>query len=171
MKFVKNDVFREVCCLFILLFAFWVLLMGAWTAEIAIVGVVVCGLVYAFCCAFMGYSPKKEWSIAKRMGRIARYFVYLVGEIFKSAWAVIKLIWSPKMVTEPKLVTFNSRLKTQAGKVVLANSITMTPGTITVDIRGDQFLVHCLDAEFDMGQDGFDMENEVMKVEGGTHDA
>ena len=157
--------------MFFLLFAFWVLLMGAWTAEIAIVGVVVCGMVYAFSCAFMGYSPKKELVIAKRMGRIAKYFVYLVGEIFKSAWAVIKLVWSPKMVAEPKLTSFRTRLKTQAGKVVLANSITMTPGTITVDIRGDKFLIHCLDAEFDMGQDGFEMEDNVMKVEGGTKDA
>ena len=65
--------------MFFLLYGFWVLLMGAWTAEIAIVGLVVCGLVYAFSCAFMGYSPKKEWAIAKRGGRIIGYFVYLVG--------------------------------------------------------------------------------------------
>lgn len=157
--------------MFFLLYGFWVLLMGAWTTEIAIVGLVVCGLVYAFSCAFMGYSPRKEWAIAKRMGRILGYFVYLVGEIFKSAWAVIKLIWSPKLVTEPKLASFHTRVRTQAGKVVLANSITMTPGTITVDIRGDKFLIHCLDAEFDVGQEGFDMEERVMKVEGGSHDA
>ena len=157
--------------MFLLLFAFWVLLMGAWTTEIAVVGLVVSGLVYAFSCAFMGYSPKKEWSIAKRLGRIVRYFVYLVGEIFKSAWAVIKLVWSPKLVAEPKLTSFRTRLKTDAGKVVLANSITMTPGTITVDIRGDKFLIHCLDAGFDMGQEGFEMEERVMQVEGGSHDA
>jgi len=157
--------------MFLLLFAFWVLLMGAWTTEIAVVGLVVSGLVYAFSCAFMGYSPKKEWSIAKRLGRIVRYFVYLVGEIFKSAWAVIKLVWSPKLVAEPKLTSFRTRLKSDAGKVVLANSITMTPGTITVDIRGDKFLIHCLDAGFDMGQEGFEMEERVMQVEGGSHDA
>lgn len=157
--------------MFLLLFAFWVLLMGAWTTEIAVVGLVVSGLVYAFSVAFMGYSPKKEWSIAKRLGRIVRYFVYLVGEIFKSAWAVIKLVWSPKLVAEPKLTSFRTRLKTDAGKVVLANSITMTPGTITVDIRGDMFLIHCLDAGFDMGQEGFEMEERVMQVEGGSHDA
>ena len=157
--------------MFLLLFAFWVLLMGAWTTEIAVVGLVVSGLVYAFSCAFMGYSPKKEWSIAKRLGRIVRYFVYLVGEIFKSAWAVIKLVWSPKLVAEPKLTSFRTRLKNDAGKVVLANSITMTPGTITVDIRGDKFLIHCLDAGFDMGQEGFEMEERVMQVEGGSHDA
>ncbi|MBR4081521.1 MAG: Na+/H+ antiporter subunit E [Clostridia bacterium] len=157
--------------MFLLLFAFWVLLMGAWTTEIAVVGLVLSGLVYAFSCVFMGYSPKKEWSIVKRLGRIARYFVYLVGEIFKSAWAVIKLVWSPKLVAEPKLTSFRTRLKSDAGKVVLANSITMTPGTITVDIRGDKFLIHCLDAGFDMGQEGFEMEERVMQVEGGSHDA
>jgi len=157
--------------MFFLLYGFWVLLMGAWTAEIAIVGLFVAGLVYAFACAFMGYSPKKEWAIARRAGRILKYFVYLVGEVFKSAWAVIKLIWSPKLVTEPKLASFRTKLRTDAGKVVLANSITMTPGTITVDVRGDKFLIHCLDAEFDVGQEGFEMEARVMEVEGGKKDA
>lgn len=167
----KTDAIREVMRMLFLLFGFWVLLMGAWTTEIALTGLVVAGLVYAFCCAFMGYSPKKEWQIVRRLGRIIGYLGYLVGEIFKSAFAVIKLIWSPKLVTEPKLSSFHTRLHTQAGKVVLANSITMTPGTITVDVRGDKFLIHCLDAEFDVGQEGFEMEQRVMKVEGGKHDA
>ena len=68
---------------------------------------------------------------------------------------------------QPELTSFHTRLRTQAGKVVLANSITMTPGTITVDIHGDLFLIHCLDDSFDMGQAGFDMEERVMRVEGG----
>ncbi len=157
--------------MYLLLFGFWVLLMGAWTLEIALTGLVVAGLVYAFCCAFMGYSPRKEWAVAKRLGRIIGYFAYLVGEIFKSAFAVIRLIWSPRLVTEPKLSSFHTRLRTPAGKVVLANSITMTPGTITVDVRGDKFLIHCLDADFDVGQEGFEMEQRVMKVEGDGKDA
>ena len=80
--------------MYFLLFGFWVLLNGQWTAEIAIVGLIVCAALYAFMCAFMGYSPKQEWRIAKRLPLIVGYFFYLVGEVFKSAWGVMKLIWS-----------------------------------------------------------------------------
>ena len=159
--------------MFFLLFGFWVLLNGQWTAEIAIVGVIVCAALYAFMCTFMGYSPKREWAIARRIPRIAGYFVYLVGEVFKSAFGVMKLIWSPSLVIEPEVTSFRTRLRTDAGKVVLANSITMTPGTITVDIQddGDKFLIHCLDKSFDVGQEGFEMEDRVMKLEGTVKEA
>ncbi len=151
--------------MYFLLFGFWVLLNGKWTAEIAIVGVIVCAALYAFMCAFMGYSPKKEWQLAKRIHRILGYFIYLVGEIFKSAWGTMVLIWSPEKEIEPRVTSFHTRLKTDAGKVVLANSITMTPGTITLDVQDDLFLIHCLDESFDMGQEGFDMEDRIARIE------
>ena len=152
--------------MYFLLFGFWVLLNGQWTAEIAIVGLIVCAALYAFMCAFMGYSPRNEWKIARRIPRILGDFVYLVGEVFKSSFAVMKLIWSPTMVIEPEVTSFRTRLRTDAGKVVLANSITMTPGTITIDVQEDEFLIHCLDTSFDVGQEGFEMEDRVMKLEG-----
>ena len=157
--------------MYFLLFGFWVLLNGQWTAEIAIVGLIVCAALYAFMCAFMGYSPKREWQIARRIPRIAGYFVYLVGEVFKSSFAVMKLIWSPTMVIEPEVTSFRTKLRTDAGKVVLANSITMTPGTLTIDVQEDEFLIHCLDTSFDVGQEGFDMEDRVMKLEGTAKEA
>ena len=156
--------------MYFLLFGFWVLLNGQFTLEIAIVGAIVCAALYAFMCAFMGYSPKKEWKIARRIPRILGYFVYLVGEVFKSAFGVIRLIWSPSMVIEPEVTSFKTKLRTDAGKVILANSITLTPGTITVDIRDDLMLVHCLDESLDAGLEGSEMEKRIMKLEGGHHD-
>lgn len=153
--------------MYFLLFGFWVLLNGKWTTEIAIVGVIVCAALYAFMCAYMDYSPKKEWQIARRFFRIAGYFFYLVGEIFKSAWGTMVLIWSPEKEVEPRVTSFHTRLRTDPGKVVLANSITMTPGTITVDVQDDLFLIHCLDESFDVGTEGFEMEDRIMVIEGG----
>ncbi len=157
--------------MYFLLFGFWVLLNGQWTAEIAIVGLIVCAALYAFMCAFMGYSPKREWQIARRLPRIIGYFVYLVGEVFKSAFGVMKLIWSPTMVIEPEVTSFRTKLRTDAGKVVLANSITMTPGTITIDVQGDEVLIHCLDTSFDVGQEGFEMEDRILQLENNAKEA
>lgn len=155
--------------MFFLLFAFWIILNGRWTAEVAIVGVVVSGLIYLLAWKFMDYSPRKEWAVARRIPRAFCYFCYLVGEVFKSAWQVIKFIWSPKMEVQPEVTSFHTRLRTDAGKVVLANSITLTPGTITVDIRGNRLLVHCLDESLDSDLEGSGMEQRIMKVEGGRH--
>ena len=152
--------------MFFLLFALWILFNGRWTSEIAVIGLVVCGLLYAFLVAFMEYSPKKEWNFVKKLPRFAKYAVYLIGEIFKSGWATIRFIWSPKELVQPKVTSFRTKLKTDLCKVVLANSITMTPGTITVDVRGDEMLVHCLDETLEMTEDS-DMEKRVATLEEG----
>ena len=155
--------------MFFLLFAFWLILNGAWTTEIAIVGVVLCGLVYLFLWKFLDYSPKKEWACLKRLPRLVKYGFFLVGEIFKSAWATIRFIWSPKELVQPEVTSFHTKLRTDPGKVLLANSITLTPGTITVDVRDDLFLVHCLDENFAEGLEDSEMEKRIRGIEGGAH--
>ena len=157
--------------MFLLLFGFWVLLNGRCTVEIAVVGVVVCAALYAFLAAFLGYSPRKEWAVVRRLGRILAYAWYLAGEVVKSSVAVLRLIWSPRLVPEPKLISFHTDLRTDAGKVALADSITLTPGTITVNVQGDRLLVHCLDSSFEIDESDFEMERRVMRVEGGHPDA
>lgn len=153
--------------MFFLLFAFWIILNGRWTTEIAIVGAVVSALLYLFICKFMDYSPKKEWACLRRAPRAACYIVFLVGEIFQSAWQTIKFIWSPKEIVQPEVTSFRTKLRTDAGKVILANSITLTPGTITVDIRKDTLLVHCLDESLAEGLENSEMEKRILKLEGG----
>ena len=125
-----------------------------------------CGAV-CFHVRLHGLLPKQEWRIAKRVPKIFCYFLYLVGEIFKSAWGTMLLIWSPEKEIEPRVTSFRTRLRTDASKVVLANSITMTPGTITVDVQDDLFLIHCLDETFDVGTEGFEMEDRIAGIEGG----
>ena len=157
--------------MFFLLFGFWVLLNGRCTVEIAVVGAVICAALYAFMTAFLGYSPRKEWAVIRRLGRLLAYGWYLAGEVVRSSLAVLRLIWSPRLVPEPKLISFHTGLRTDAGKVMLADSITLTPGTITVDVMGDRMLVHCLDSSFEIDESDFEMEKRVMRVEGGHPDA
>lgn len=152
--------------MFFLLFAFWLILNGRWTGEIALTGCVVCGLIYLFLWKFMGYSPRKEWALFRRLPRAVCYGFFLIGEIFKSAWQTICFIWSPKVIVQPEITSFHTRLKTDTGKVLLANSISITPGTITVDIQEDIMLVHCLDESLDAGLEGSQMEEKIMKLEG-----
>ena len=65
----------------------------------------------------------------------------------------MKIILSPELQPEPALVFFDTELRTGMAKMMLANSITLTPGTITVSVEGRRFCVHCLDRELAEGME------------------
>lgn len=151
--------------MFLILFGLWVVFNGKWTTEIALLGVAVSGLIYAFTCAFIGLSPRKELRYLRNAGRGLAYLWLLLREIFKANWQVLRLIWSPRMEVEPELHTFHTKVKSDFGKAILANSITLTPGTITVHVRDDLFMVHCLDRELADGLDDSEFEQRLEKME------
>ena len=66
---------------------------------------------------------------------------------------VLKIILSPELQPEPAFVYFDTDFKTGLARVLLANSITLTPGTITVSVEDDRFCVHCLDKELAEGME------------------
>ena len=159
--------------MFICFFALWVVLNGRWTTEIGVFGLVFAALAYAFTWKYMGYSPKVDAALVMRIPSAVRYGANLVMEIVKANLAVSKMILKSDFVPEPQLVQFDVDLKKNRHLVALANSITLTPGTITVDLDENHFLVHALDASFVEGLDdgGFvqqlmDMEQKHMKLDG-----
>ncbi|MBR6518389.1 MAG: Na+/H+ antiporter subunit E [Oscillospiraceae bacterium] len=131
--------------MYILLLLFWIILNGKITAEILIFGVVLAAAIFWFMCKFLDYSPKYEMFVAKNFFWILTYFVVLVIEIFKSAIAVYKRVYSKKIEIQPQMVFFDVDIKSEFLRFVLANSITLTPGTITVDVDDNHFCVHALD--------------------------
>ncbi len=118
--------------MFMLFFVLWVIFNGRISAEIAAIGVVIAVLLFCFICKFMDYS--------RNILRGASYLLLLLAEIIKANYSVICLILSPKYEIEPKLVKFRVDLKSDTLRAVLADSITLTPGTITVTLEGDEYL-------------------------------
>lgn len=131
--------------MYILLLLFWIILNGKITTEILIFGVVLAAAIFWFMCKFLDYSPKYEMFVAKNFFWIITYFVVLVIEMFKSAIAVYKRVYSKKIEIQPQMVFFDVDIKSEFLRFVLANSITLTPGTITVDVDDNHFCVHALD--------------------------
>lgn len=129
----------------------WIIFNGRITPEIVLIGLVLCAVLFAFCCRFMGYSVRKDIRMMKRIPMVFQYVVILIIEIMKANRQVLYFITTPRYQVEPQIVHFTSRLRSQAARVVLANSITLTPGTITVGLEGNEFYVHCLDREFAEG--------------------
>lgn len=131
--------------MYILLLLFWIILNGKITAEIFILGVVFATAIFWFMCKFLDYSPKNELLVARNIFWILAYFVVLVIEIFKAAITVYKKVYSRKIDIQPQMVFFDVDIKSEFLRFVLANSITITPGTITVDVDENHFCVHALD--------------------------
>lgn len=82
------------------------------------------------------------------------YFIWLGKEIVKANVQVVKAVLSPEMEISPTLVKIPSRPKTEMGKTMFGNSITLTPGTVTVEMSEDEILVHALLEEMS-DPDGF----------------
>ena len=146
------------------LFGLWMLLEGRWTVEIVLTGIVLSTLIYLFCWKFLDYSPRREWAVIRRIPRAVGYLFWLIGQIFISGFMTISRIWSGREVT-PHLVSFRTGLRTDPGKVLLSQSITLTPGTLTVDQRDGRVLVHALDDAYTEGLKDSEMEKRIRKLE------
>lgn len=139
--------------MFLLFMAVWLILNGRATVEIMLFGLVISAALFYFMCRFMGYSGKKELLLFLLFPLFMRYLWVLVQEIVKANVCVLKLILSPDLQPEPAFLYFDTDFKTGTARMLLANSITLTPGTITVSVEGDRFFVHCLDRELAEGME------------------
>ena len=131
--------------MFLLFFFVWIVFNGRITVEIAVFGLVIAAVIFLFIFKFMDYSLQKEKLFYQKFLFFCRYAVILVKEIIKANIAVIQMILTTTEVMEPVIVKFRTKLKSETARVILANSITLTPGTITVSLEEDELVVHCLD--------------------------
>ena len=128
--------------LFVALYLFWLLLSGLFTPFLLSAGAG-CAVAVVWFARRMDVVDREGHPI--HLGpRVMLYWGWLLKEIVKSAWDVSKIIVNPKLPISPTLVRFNPSQRTDVGLVIHANSITLTPGTITVQASANEFLVHGL---------------------------
>jgi len=121
------------------LFAFWLLLSASYEAAHVISGAVIAGVV-------MWLNPAGK-APARRVSWLAAlsYLPWLLGRILKSGFHVSRLILTPSLPIEPRLIRQKTGLMSDGELVTLGNSITLTPGTITVEVAPGELLVHAID--------------------------
>jgi len=151
---------------FLGLFGFWVLLSGK--TDTFHLGL---GILSALFVAALNHQDRPVKEQLARAGKIpvtlfrgVLYFCWLLQRIVLAAWHVSCVILHPKMPLDPKMIRHTTRLKTDEAKVIFANSITLTPGTITADIDKDEFVIHRLDAASSEDIDTFSMERQIEKL-------
>ncbi len=151
--------------MFLLFFMLWLVFNGRLTLEIALFGIVISVGVVFFMCKFMDYSLKKEWLFVRLWPRMIQYGFILVWEVVKANFQTAGFILNQKIEVEPQIVHFHSPLKTDLCRVILANSITLTPGTITVSMEDDVYTIHCLDSDYAEGMEDSIFVKKLLKME------
>ena len=149
--------------LFIVLFGFWLLMSGYYTPLILSLGVISCLL-----CVYLtikGRFLDNETLPIYFFPRLIQYTLWLIKEILKSNITTAKVIIMKS--EEPELFSVKATQKTNEGKVTYANSITLTPGTVTTQIKDNVFEVHALTKEFGDDVRSSEMDRMVTWLEKG----
>ena len=136
---------------FIPLFIFWLVLSGKFQPYYLVVGILSCSIIVWFNREmFSSLKPTDHSgnlsvrSALKTAWRLMIYIPWLAFQIARDNILVAYLVTHPKMPIDPRVVKFNSRYKRPASQVILANSITLSPGTMTVFLQDNEFVVHML---------------------------
>ncbi len=152
---------------FFILFFIWVLLSGKLDLFHLSLGVVSCLIVSMLSSDLIFSSPEMR-KIPALWFRFIQYLPWLLYQVFLSNIHVLYLVCHPRMMDliDPRIIQFKSKLKSDISLVTFANSITLTPGTITVDVSvyGD-FRVHVIDKPSGQSLPG-EMEIRVRKIFG-----
>ena len=152
--------------MFISFVVLWIIFNGAFSREILAFGIVIAAVMYLFACLCMGYSVQKDFRLCRCFPYFLRYIGILFIEIIKANFSAMRLIFYQREEIQPVLVKFHVHsLRSKVARVILANSITLTPGTITVSLNGDEFYVHCLDESLMEGLWDGVFVKELQKIE------
>ncbi len=147
------------------LFGFWLALSGHYTPMLLGFGVGSCGLV-VYLSHRMNVIDEEGVPLQSAL-RMMMYLPWLLKEVLMANIDVAKVILSRTLKISPRMVLFHGSQKTDLGRVIYANSITLTPGTITTGVNGNEFEIHALraaDLETDEEQA---MDMRCSRVEGG----
>jgi len=129
--------------LFVTLMGFWLLLSGQFESSFLIGSGVVSSALAVFCCHRLGLIGASYQPIASLPGFLL-YLPWLLSQIVIASLDVTRRSWSPRPAIQPRLVKVPHKIDHPLAQTLLANSITLTPGTVTVDVAEDHLLVHAL---------------------------
>ena len=144
-KEIVNMNTKNFIITYLIMFAFWILLSGHFDTFHLGAGVVCSGIV-----AYASHDLLFTDTGNHRLTKVLRFIAYLPWLIYQIVIAnidVAKRALSPSMPIDPRVVTFRTILKSEVARTTLANSITLTPGTVTIDIVDDVFYVHAIAKE------------------------
>jgi multicomponent Na+:H+ antiporter subunit E len=134
----------SVLLLLLILSVTWLLWSGLYKPLLVSLGLFSC-VLSVYLAHRMGFF--RHQALLGLISRLPRYWLWLLREIIVSSLDVAKLILKPSMPISPCVVVLTAENKTDVGQVIFGNSITLSPGTVTLDLYDGQVLIHCLSSE------------------------
>jgi len=153
--------------LFLILSGFWLLLSGIYSGFLVTAGIVSAFAIAQFA-RRMDLVDHEGHPIHLVWGALLSYWPWLLREIVKSGWDVTRRVLHPSLPISPTLESFRPAQHSDVGLVIHANSITLTPGTITIEVAPDRFLVHALTREGAAGLADSEMDRRCARLEGAS---
>lgn len=145
------------------LFIFWLALSGHYTAFLIAIG----GVSAALCTALaVRLHLLDDAHAVHLLPRALTYWPWLIWEILKSAWGVVTIVLNPRLPISPTLLAVKAGEKTPVGVATYANSITLTPGTLTVGVENDTLIVHAITRDGADDLESGRMDKRVRAFEG-----
>ena len=156
---------------FVLLFAFWLLLSGHYQAKYIVIGALAAGLVtllsndlFYLALRYGESAEPKIQLVLLQLWRFLLYLPWLLSRIIMANIQVAYLVLHPKMPIDPGLLVFRTRMKKGIAQVTLANSITLTPGTITTSLENGRYIIHTLKRPLAGELEDATMQNKITQV-------
>jgi len=134
-------------------FWLWLLLTVIWFAANSSLAIpsIVTGVLISAALAFVFVRHFPAWSDIRfspaRLFHFIRYTGVFCTEMVRANLNMLRYVYAPHIRINPRIVRIKTRLKTPVGRLALANSIALTPGSLVVDLDGDTLTVHCLDMQ------------------------
>jgi multicomponent Na+:H+ antiporter subunit E len=144
---------------------FWIILSQNISIEVLVVGVLICIAVAMFNKDLLRDNNKKNNFNLENILSWINYVGILLKEIVISNFHVAKVVLSPQMKISPELINYKTKIKSDFCRTIFANSITLTPGTITVLMEDENMLIHCLEKESVEDISNSKFEKIILKVE------
>lgn len=146
-----------------LLFGFWLVLAGTATPLDIAVGAPVALLLGWWAARFLWPEDAPALS-ARQAVRFALYVPRLLGQVVRAAFQVAEVVLDPRLPLEPVTTWHRTSFSRTVTRTAYANSITLTPGTLTVDLDGDAFFIHCLAERFADDIATGELERKISRV-------
>ncbi len=159
----KKTAFQNFVGTAIILFGFWLLLSGKFDLFHLTIGAV-CSVLVAYLFHDLLFTNVRVGDMRVVTWRFITYIPWLLYQIMMSNIHVASLVLRPRMPIRPQVLTFKTKLETDISIVTLANSITLTPGTITMDIRDGVYYVHALSKKVADDLKAGQMEDRVAHI-------
>ena len=152
----------------VLLFVLWLMFNERITIDVIIFGIIIVAVLSLVIKMIGLWDPSKDIQRVSRIPSAIGFVLRLVYEVFKANIHMIMLVLSPNPNERirTKILRHYSNIKSDGGLVALANSITLTPGTVTVDVGDDYVYVHAIDEYAEEGLKDSVIEKQIERMEG-----